>query len=87
MTVLQSSRFREAFAHFQRLIAANDKGHPFTNFHEGVAATWEDYKPRLRKYALGMLNPGTWTEAQVGSGAILQHTISAIEIQDSRANL
>jgi hypothetical protein len=79
--------FREAFSLFQRLIAAKDKGHAFTNFNEGLAAVWESYKPRLRDRALGLLGPDGWSENSMGSGAILQHTIDAIEIQDSSANL
>ena len=47
--------FHEAFARFQRLIAANDRGHAFTNFNEGVAAVWESYKPRLREHARGIV--------------------------------
>ncbi len=79
--------FREAFSRFQRLIAVKDKGHAFTNFYEGIAAVWESYKPRLREHALGILGADGWSESSVGSGAILQHTIDAIEIQDSRSNL
>jgi hypothetical protein len=46
-TATGTNAFREAFTRFQRLVAAKS-GHPFTNFHEGLAAVWEDYKPRLR---------------------------------------
>ena len=84
---LDPSTFREAFSRFQRLIAANDKGNAFTNFQEGVAGVWEGYKPRLRDYALRILDVNGWSENSIGSGAILQHTIDAIEIQDSRTNL
>ena len=51
-SLLSPDRFRSQFARFQRLIAANDKGHAFTNFHEGLAGVWERYKPRLRDHAL-----------------------------------
>jgi len=78
--------FREAFARFQHLMVAKS-GHPFTNFHEGLAAVWESYKPRLRDKALELLAADGWSEAGVGSGAILQHIVDAIEIQDSRTNL
>ena len=47
-------------------------------------ADWEGYKPRLRDHALGILVPDVWTEAEIGSGAILERTIDAIEIADSR---
>jgi len=75
--------FGEQFTRFQRLVAAESQGHPFTNFHEGLAAVWEGYKPRLREHALRLLAADDWDEALVGSGAILQHVIAAIEIQGS----
>lgn len=78
--------FREAFARFQGLITAKS-GHPFTNFHEGLAAVWESYKPRLRDYALGLLRAGEWSQGDIGSGAILNRMIETIEIQESRNNL
>jgi hypothetical protein len=78
--------FREAFARFQQLMVAKS-GHRFTGFHEGLAAVWESYKPRLREKALELLAADSWSETGIGSGAILQHTIDAIEIQDSRSNL
>jgi len=78
--------FRESFARFQALITARS-GHAFTGFHEGLAAVWESYKPRLRDYALGLLRASEWSEADIGSGVILNRMIEAIEIQDSRSNL
>ena len=79
--------FHDQFARFQRLIAAEGQGRSFTNFQEGVAAVWEGYKPRLRDHALKLLAVEGWSEAQIGSGSILQQAIDAIEIQDSRVNL
>ena len=78
--------FREAFARFQQLMVAKS-GHRFTDFHEGLAAVWESYKPRLRDKALELLAADGWSETGIGSGAILQHMVDAIEIQDSRSNL
>ena len=86
-TSLLASNFSAAFERFQRLITTRDKGHPFTSFQEGLAAAWEDYKPRLRDYALTLLASDTWSEASIGSGIILRHVIDAIEIQDSRRNV
>jgi hypothetical protein len=83
---IDSRAFREAFARFQDLITAKS-GRPFTTFHEGLAAVWESYKPRLRAYALGSLRAEEWLEGDIGTGAILNRTIEAIEIQDSRSNL
>ena len=84
---VDSRAFRDAFARFQSLIAAKDKGHAFTNFHEGLAAVWESYKPRLRDHALRILGVEEWSESAIGSGEILQRMIEAIEIQDTRSNL
>ncbi|ARM10833.1 hypothetical protein Bra5_CH00558 [Rhizobium phaseoli Brasil 5] len=81
------ANFNALFQRFQRLITTRDKGHPFTNFQEGLAATWEDYKPKLRDHALALLASDTWSETTIGSGEILRHVIDAIEIQDSRRNL
>lgn len=78
--------FREAFARFQTLVTAKS-GHAFSSFQEGLAAVWESYKPRLREHALGLLRAAEWSEAEIGSGAILNRMIDAIEIQDSRSNL
>ena len=42
---------------------------------------WEGYKPRLRNRALDVLVPKAWTEAEIGSGTILQRTVEAVEIE------
>ncbi|MDB5407735.1 MAG: hypothetical protein JWL84_2647 [Rhodospirillales bacterium] len=83
---INSQAFGAAFNRFQGLIAAKS-GQPFRDFHEGLAAVWESYKPRLRDYALGLLRTGEWSEGHIGSGAILNRVIEAIEIQDSSSNL
>ena len=62
-------------------------GHPFRGLDEGLAAAWEDYKPRLRDHALGLLRPEDWLEGEIGSGAILNRTVEAIEIQGGHLNL
>ena len=84
MIELDRDRFEEQFQRFKSLIPIYNHGHAFTNFDEGVVADWEGYKPRLRDHALGILVPDVWTEAEIGSGAILERTIDAIEIADSR---
>jgi hypothetical protein len=83
---IDARAFREAFARFQELITAKSS-HPFKSFDEGLAAVWESYKPRLREHALGLLRAGDWAESDIGTGAILNRVIEAIEIQDSRINL
>lgn len=83
---INSEAFQTAFDRFQELIAEKS-GHPFTNFHEGMAAVWESYKPRLRDNALGLLGADEWSDSDIGSGAILQCMIEAIEIQESTGDL
>ena len=73
--MLDRNRFNEEFQWFKRLIPK------FTNFYEGVVDDWEGYKPRLRDRALDILVPKAWTEAEIGSGTILQRTIEAVEIK------
>jgi len=55
MTTLWPEQFRTQFGRFQRLISANEKGHAFTNFHEGIAGVRQGYKPRLREHASRIL--------------------------------
>ncbi|MCY4406124.1 MAG: hypothetical protein OXC15_07130 [Rhodospirillaceae bacterium] len=83
---IDDDAFRIAFDRFCALVEARS-GHPFRSFDEGLAAAWENYKPKLREHALGLLRPGDWSEGDIGSGAILNRTIEAIEIQDGRLNL
>lgn len=80
---IDGGSFRGAFDRFSELVKAKS-GHPFRGFDEGLASVWESYKPRLRQRALGNLRPGDWVEDEIGSGAILNRTIEAIEIQDGR---
>jgi hypothetical protein len=84
---ISPSAFHDAFEQFQTLVAANQKGAPFRNFNEGIAAAWEGYKPRLRDHALAILAPSSWSEETIGSGAILERVVDAIEIQEDRVNL
>lgn len=86
LTAIDPRVFREAFLRFQSLIRAKS-GHAFIGFHEGLAAVWESYKPRLRDRALGILRTDEWSETDIGSGAILNRMIEAIEIQDNRSIL
>lgn len=78
--------FETAFGRFQDLVSTKS-GHPFSGLHEGLAAVWESYKPRLRDHALDLLRPDEWSEGEIGAGTILNRTIEAIEIQDGRLNL
>lgn len=72
--------FPASFARFQSLITQLS-GEPFSRFDEGLIAVWESYKPRLRARALEHMGADRWTEAQIGTGEILERVISAIEIQ------
>ena len=84
---LDGAQFAVQLERFQKLIAYHDKGRPFSGFSDGVAGVWESYKPRLREYALKLLDSASWSAEQVGSGRILKKTIAAIEIDDRSANL
>ena len=81
--MLDQGRFSEQFERFKSLVPAYDKGRAFTDFDNGVVHRWEGYKSGLRGYALDILVPETWTEEEIGSGAILERTIKAVEIKDN----
>lgn len=86
-----------AVPHFQReLRRFTDEIYPrhsegaFTSFRDGAARAWEGYKPRLRAEAHSRLEADQWTAAQIGTGAILERAINAIEIdgnEQQRNNL
>ncbi|TXG82230.1 MAG: hypothetical protein E6R12_12035 [Sphingomonadales bacterium] len=84
--MISASDFQLHFDRFQRLITAESKGHPFTDFAEGKIAAWEGYKPTLRNAALAKLSLDDWSRETIGSGAIVEHAIDSIEIQDNNAN-
>lgn len=81
--MLDRNRFNVEFQWFKGLIPKRDEGRAFTSFHEGVVDDWEGYKPRVRDRARGILALEVWTEMEIGSGAILQRTIEAVEIEDN----
>ena len=84
-TDLGAISFEASFARFQSLMATFDQ--PFTRFDEGLIAAWESYKPRVRDVALTRLEANSWTQNQVGSGAIIAKVINAIEIQATHGDL
>ena len=81
--MLDRDRFSEQFQRFKSLVPVYDNGRAFTDFDKGVVHRWEGYKPGLRDYALDILVTNTWTEVEIGSGAILERTIKAVEIKDN----
>ncbi len=81
--MLDRSRFNEEFEWFRRLIPRRDEGRAFTSFDEGVVERWEGYKPRVRRRARDILAFSAWTEAEIGSGMILQRMIDAVEIEEN----
>ena len=84
--MMDVAAFGVVFGHFQKLVTSYS-GHPFVSFSEGMAAVWEDYKPRLRELALEKLGAQDWSLNDIGSGRILEAVISAIEIQDNKRNV
>jgi hypothetical protein len=83
---IDPSAFQDAFDRFKILIEIKS-GHPFRNFEEGIAASWERYKPGLRDHARELLQIDQWMKDKIGSGFILERMIKAIEIQSSIGNL
>ncbi len=80
---ISDDAFIIAFKRFQELVALNSNGHPFETFNDGLAHTWESYKPRLRNRALALLDASSWKSKNPGDGTILRNTLAAIEISDS----
>ncbi|MSU92014.1 hypothetical protein GE300_20885 [Rhodobacteraceae bacterium 2CG4] len=79
---IDSEKFAEATRHFREMVAAHSPSRrPFQSFREGVLDTNEGFKLRLREEALSKLNPSSWSEADLGTGLILECAISAIEIE------
>ncbi|MFS0772932.1 hypothetical protein [Sphingomonas sp. 1P08PE] len=72
--------FEREFGRFSEIVYRRFNDGPFTSFRSGAAKGWEGYKPLLRESALATLGPQSWTEADVGTGAILERAIHAVEI-------
>lgn len=72
--------FQRELRRFRDEIYPRHSEEPFTSFHDGAARAWEAYKARVRAEALSRLSPAAWTESEIGTGAILERAISAIEI-------
>jgi hypothetical protein len=70
---------------FDQFSAAIEKASnlPFVSFGQGLAATWESYKPALRAKALQVLDAAKWDASSIGKGDILEATIGAIELPDN----
>jgi hypothetical protein len=87
---ISTDRFDAQFAHFRDSVRrASTNGSEFRSFHNGLAAQWEDYKPRLREHALSLLDTMHWREDGIGRGEILNNVIASIEIEggNDRNNL
>jgi hypothetical protein len=78
---LSGELFDPQFEHFRETVR-RASGSAFRSFHDGLAAQWEGYKPRLRERALTILNIESWLENSIGEGQILDHVIASIEITD-----
>jgi hypothetical protein len=78
--------FEREFARFRDETYLRLSDDPFTSFHDGAARQWESYKPRIRQKALGILDVRSWSPADVGSGALLERLIAAIEIDGDEQN-
>lgn len=83
---VDTAAFRTVFQEFLRLVSEKS-GRAFVSFDKGLAADWEEYKPRLHERAHELMAVKSWTLADIGSGTILKRVIAGIEIQDSRIKL
>lgn len=75
--------FRRFFAELDRLretLLARD-GIPFESFTRGTPFEWEGYKDEVCVEARRRLGVGDWDVSEVGTGAILERVIHAIEIK------
>jgi hypothetical protein len=82
--------FDAQFGHFRDSVRrASPVASEFRSFQDGLAAQWEDYKPRLRERALFLLDIMHWREDIIGNGEILNKVIASIEIEggNDRNNL
>lgn len=79
--VISTDRFDTQWTHFRDSLR-QASGLEFVSFRDGLAAQWEDYKPKLREHALTLLDIPSWREDSIGKGRILDSVIGAIEIND-----
>ena len=78
---MSADRFDAQLTHFRHSLR-QASGSEFVSFRDGLAAQWEDYKPRLRDRARSLLDIPSWREDSIGKGRILDGVIGAIEIND-----
>lgn len=78
---MDETLWKAAFDEFRSKVRAHS-GREFVSFREGLAEEWEGYKLPLRDLALSRLQAASWTADSVGTGAVLRHVISAIEIHE-----
>lgn len=86
MVAFEARRWQEGFTRFRELYE-NESKKPFRGFNEGLIAAWEDYKPKVREKALALLRTSEWSEAEIGSGSIVEAAIAAVEIAKTSSNL
>lgn len=72
--------FEREFERFSGDIYRRFNDGPFVSFRNGAARGWEGYKPLVRDRALAALGAASWTEAEIGTGSILDHAIESIEL-------
>lgn len=72
--------FEREFQRFSGSIYRCFNDGPFISFRNGAARGWEGYKPLLRDRALAALGATSWTEAEIGTGSILDQAVDAIEL-------
>ena len=72
---------------FRRLVKEHPESEgPFTDFRSGLVARHEGYKDNIHEEAQKRLAIGSWREAEIGTGRLLDRVIEAIEIQGDEEN-
>lgn len=78
---ISPTRFRLAFDRFQNIHEAKS-GKPLISFEDPQSFTkdWEGYKTGIPERAKAAMQPRRWKKASIGSGAILESVVQAIEL-------
>jgi hypothetical protein len=79
---LSADVFQDQFRLFSAAIEKASNA-PFVSFEQGLAATWESYKPALHAKAVRTMGVDKWDASSIGNGEILEAVISAIELPDN----
>jgi hypothetical protein len=77
--------FERQFERFKAFVE-NKSPQPFESFEKGYPDEKEGYKRELYEVAQRMLDQGSWSEVDIGTGKILKNVVAAIEIDSPAIN-